>query len=45
MFIPAIPLGDKISATEGVAADAHGNVFGAEVPGMPAPEGERRPAG
>jgi hypothetical protein len=30
MFIPAIQLGDKTSATEGVAADAHGNVFGAE---------------
>jgi DNA-binding beta-propeller fold protein YncE len=30
MFIPAIALGDKTSATEGVAADAHGNVFGAE---------------
>ena len=30
MFIPAIAFGDKISATEGVAADAHGNVFGAE---------------
>jgi DNA-binding beta-propeller fold protein YncE len=30
MFIPAIALGDKTSATEGIAADAHGNVFGAE---------------
>ena len=29
-FIPAILLGDRTSATEGVAADAHGNVFGAE---------------